>query len=60
MNPLEGVLGSFGTKFERNESMRKYREERLDLERKILSGETCPSLEVSRTAIQSDYDLRPR
>jgi len=48
------------SKNERDEDMRKYREEREHLEQKIGRGEINPEESVACNSIKSDYDLRPR
>jgi hypothetical protein len=65
MNPPADVVGSFGTKNERDEAIRrqnkKILEERAELGRKIASGELGEDARgPSCMAIQSDHDLRPR
>jgi hypothetical protein len=64
MNPPADVVGSFGTKNERDEAIRrqnkKILEERAELGRKIASGELGEDAQgPSCMAIQSDHDLRP-
>jgi hypothetical protein len=65
MNPPADVVGSFGTKNERDEAVQKQNkkilEEKAELERKIASGELGEDARgPSCMAIQSDHDLRPR
>lgn len=60
MNPPAGLIGTFGSKNERDESMKKNREEKAELERKIASGEVEQEPAIACMAIQSDYDLSPR
>ena len=45
---------------ERDENMRKYREEKEQLQQKIARGEISPEDPVACASIKSDYDLRPR
>ena len=49
-----------GSKNERDENMRKYHEEKEQLEQKIARGEISPKEPVACNSIKSDYDLRPR
>ena len=60
MNPPAGLIPTFGTKNERDESMKKDREERAELKRKIASGEVEQEPAIACMAIQSNYDLGPR
>jgi len=60
MNPPAGLIPPFGTKNERDESMKKHREERAELERKVASGEVEQEPAIACMAIQSNYDLSPR
>ena len=60
MNPPAGLIPTFGTKNERDENMRKHREERAELERKIASGELEQEPAIACMAVQSNYDLSPR
>ncbi|KAI4642674.1 uncharacterized protein J4E78_010147 [Alternaria triticimaculans] len=60
LNPPVGLIPTFGTKNERDEEMRKHREERAELERKIASGEVEREPAIACMAIQSNYDLSPR
>jgi hypothetical protein len=48
------------SKNERDEDMRKYREEKEQLEQKIACGEISPEEPVACASIKSEYDLRPR
>jgi hypothetical protein len=48
------------SKNERDEDMRKYREEKEQLEQRIARGEISPEEPVACSSIKSDYDLRPR
>jgi hypothetical protein len=45
---------------ERDEVMRKYREEKELQEQRIARGEIDPEEPEACNSIQSDYDLRPR
>jgi hypothetical protein len=49
-----------GSKNERDDNMRKYREEKEQLEQKIARGEISPKELVACNSIKSDYDLSPR
>jgi hypothetical protein len=59
-NPPPGILAPMRSKNERDEEMRKYREEKEQLEQRIARGEISPEEPVACTSIKSDYDLRPR
>jgi hypothetical protein len=59
-NPPPGIVPPMGSKNERDESMREYREKRDQLEQKIARGEISPEEPVACNSIKSDYDLRPR
>lgn len=48
------------TKNERDEDMRKYHEEKMQLEQRIARGEISLEEPLACDSIQSDYDLRPR
>jgi hypothetical protein len=48
-----------GSKNERDERMRRYREKRDGLERRIARGECSAGEPVACNSIKSDYDLRP-
>ncbi|KAH7078124.1 hypothetical protein BKA63DRAFT_532504 [Paraphoma chrysanthemicola] len=60
LNPPPGIIHPMRSQNERDEDMRKYREERAQLELKIARGEISPEEPVSCTSIKSNYDLRPR
>jgi hypothetical protein len=49
-----------GSKNERDERMRRYREKRDLLERRIARGECSAEEPVACGSVKSDYDLRPR
>ena len=50
-----------GTKNERLEELRKWREERMHLEQKVAQGEISKKVfETAYSSVQSNYDLRPR
>jgi hypothetical protein len=48
------------SKNERDEDMRKYREDKEQLEQKIARGEATPEEPIACASIKSDYNLRPR
>jgi hypothetical protein len=48
------------SKNERDEDIRKYREEKMQLEEKVARGDITQEEPVACDMIQSDYDLRPR
>jgi hypothetical protein len=59
-HPPPGIIPSLGTKNERDEEMRKWREERAQLEQRIPRGEIGKdSLGPAWDSVQSDFDLRP-
>ncbi|EAT78043.1 hypothetical protein HBH56_203050 [Parastagonospora nodorum] len=60
LRPPPGIIPPRGSKNERDENMRKYREEKEQLEQKITRGEISPNEPVACNSIKSDYDLRPR
>jgi hypothetical protein len=45
---------------ERDEDMRKYREDKEQLEQRISRGEISAAEPVACNSIKSDYDLSPR
>ncbi|KAH9875221.1 hypothetical protein J1614_004712, partial [Plenodomus biglobosus] len=59
-NPPPGIIEPRRSQNERDESTRKYREEREQLEQKIARGEISPQEPVACNGIKSNYDLRPR
>ncbi|KAH7401451.1 hypothetical protein BKA66DRAFT_103847 [Pyrenochaeta sp. MPI-SDFR-AT-0127] len=60
-HPPQGIIPCMGTKNERLEELRKWREERVQLEQKVACGEISKdSLGPAYGSVQSDYDLRPR
>jgi hypothetical protein len=58
-NPPPGIVPPMGSKNERDERMRRYREKRDGLERRIARGECSAGEPVACNSIKSDYDLRP-
>ncbi|KAF1846459.1 uncharacterized protein K460DRAFT_377655 [Cucurbitaria berberidis CBS 394.84] len=61
MNPPQGIIPPMGTKNERLEEMRKWNEERAQLEEKVARREISKdALGPACDSVKSDYDLRPR
>ena len=58
--PPPGIIPPMGSKNERDDNMRKYREEKKQLEQKIAQGEISPKKPVACNSTKSDYDLSPR
>jgi hypothetical protein len=59
-HPHPGILPDMRSKNERDEEMRKYREEKKEKEEKVARGEIDKEEPVACDLVQSDYDLRPR
>jgi hypothetical protein len=60
MNPPPGILPSLGSKNERDEYMKREKEERKQLEERIARGEIEEEVGPACGSVQSDHNLDPR